>query len=107
MKEVFIVSAVRTPMGSFMGSLSGVPATQLGTAAVKGALDKINLDPALVQEIYMGNVLQAGEGQAPARQVALGAGLSNHTPSTTINILRPTLLFCLFFLLISRSLRRL
>jgi len=85
MKEVFIVSAVRTPMGSFMGSLSGVPATQLGTAAVKGALDKINLDPALVQEIYMGNVLQAGEGQAPARQVALGAGLSNHTPSTTIN----------------------
>ena len=54
MKEVFIVSAVRTPMGSFMGSLSGVPATQLGTAAVKGALDKINLDPALVQEIYMG-----------------------------------------------------
>ena len=85
MKEVFIVSAIRTPMGSFMGSLSAVPATKLGITAVKGALDKINLDPALVQEIYMGNVLQAGEGQAPARQVALGAGLSNHTPSTTIN----------------------
>lgn len=85
MKEVFIVSAVRTPMGSFMGSLSTVPATKLGAAAVKGALDKINLDPKIVQEIYMGNVLQAGAGQAPARQVALGAGLSNETPSTTIN----------------------
>ena len=85
MKEVFIVSAVRTPMGSFMGSLSAVPATKLGATVVKGALDKINLDPKNVQEIYMGNVLQAGEGQAPARQVALGAGLSNETPSTTIN----------------------
>ncbi len=85
MKEVFIVSAVRTPMGSFMGSLSTVPATKLGAVAVKGALDKIGLDPKLVQEIYMGNVLQAGEGQAPARQVALGAGLSNETPSTTVN----------------------
>ncbi|MFW2135854.1 acetyl-CoA C-acyltransferase [Chryseobacterium sp. TY4] len=85
MKEVFIVSAVRTPMGSFMGSLSTVPATKLGATAVKGALDKIGMDPNAVQEIYMGNVLQAGEGQAPARQVALGAGLSNHTPSTTIN----------------------
>lgn len=85
MKEVFIVSAVRTPMGSFMGSLSTVPATKLGATAVKGALDKIGLDPNHVQEIYMGNVLQAGEGQAPARQVALGAGLSINTPSTTVN----------------------
>lgn len=85
MKEVYIVSAVRTPMGSFMGSLAAVPATKLGATAVKGALDKINLDPNAVQEIYMGNVLQAGEGQAPARQVALGAGLSINTPSTTIN----------------------
>lgn len=85
MKEVFIVSAVRTPMGSFMGSLSTVPATKLGTVAVKGALDKISLDPKEVQEIYMGNVLQAGEGQAPARQVAIGAGLSINTPATTIN----------------------
>ncbi|KAB1232698.1 acetyl-CoA C-acyltransferase [Chryseobacterium sp. KBW03] len=85
MKEVFIVSAVRTPMGSFMGSLSTVPATKLGAAAVKGALDKIGLDPNAVQEIYMGNVLQAGAGQAPARQVALGAGLSINTPSTTVN----------------------
>ena len=85
MKEVYIVSAVRTPMGSFMGSLSTVPATKLGSIAVKGALDKINLNPEVIQEIYMGNVLQAGEGQAPARQVALGAGLSQRTPSTTIN----------------------
>jgi acetyl-CoA C-acetyltransferase len=85
MKEVFIVSAVRTPIGSFMGSLSTVPATKLGSIAVKGALDKIGLDPKSVQEIYMGNVLQAGEGQAPARQVALGAGLSIETPSTTVN----------------------
>lgn len=85
MKEVFIVSAARTPMGSFLGSLSNIPAPKLGSIAIKGALDKINLDPKHVQEVYMGNVLQAGEGQAPARQAALGAGLSNETPSTTIN----------------------
>lgn len=85
MKEVFIVAAARTPMGSFNGSLSSVPATALGTAAVKGALDKIKLAPGEVEEIFMGNVLQAGEGQAPARQVALGAGLSNQTPATTVN----------------------
>ena len=85
MKEVFIVSAVRTPMGSFLGSLATVPATKLGSTAIKGALDKINLDPKHVQEVYMGNVLQAGEGQAPARQAAIGAGLSNETTATTIN----------------------
>ncbi|KIA90609.1 acetyl-CoA C-acyltransferase [Kaistella jeonii] len=85
MKEVFIVSAARTPMGSFMGSLSTVPATKLGSTAIKGALEKINLDPKMVQEVYMGNVLQAGEGQAPARQAAMGAGLSEETPATTIN----------------------
>ncbi|WDT67487.1 acetyl-CoA C-acyltransferase [Cloacibacterium sp. TD35] len=85
MKEVFIVSAARTPMGSFLGSLSSIPAPKLGSIAIKGALDKINLDAKHVQEAYMGNVLQAGEGQAPARQAALGAGLSNETPSTTIN----------------------
>ncbi len=85
MQEVFIVSAVRTPMGSFLGSLSTVPTTKLGSAAIKGALEKINLDPKMIQEVYMGNVLQAGEGQAPARQAALEAGLSNETPSTTIN----------------------
>jgi len=85
MKEVFIVSAVRTPIGSFLGSLSTIPAPKLGAIAIKGALEKINLEPKLVQEVYMGNVLQAGEGQAPARQAALFAGLSNETPSTTIN----------------------
>ncbi len=85
MKEVYIVSAARTPMGSFMGSLSTVSATRLGSVAIKGALDKINLNSNEVQEVYMGNVLQAGEGQAPARQAALGAGLSQSTPCTTIN----------------------
>ncbi|WP_417428938.1 acetyl-CoA C-acyltransferase [Halpernia sp.] len=85
MKEVFIVSAVRTPIGSFLGSLSGIPATELGSIAIKGALDKINLNPEEVQEVYIGNVLQANVGQAPARQAALGANLKNSTPSTTIN----------------------
>lgn len=85
MKEVVIVSAVRTPMGSFLGGLSSIPAVKLGATAIKGAMDKINLDPALVQEVYMGNVLQAGEGQAPARQAALGAGIPNTVPCTTVN----------------------
>lgn len=85
MKEVVIVSAVRTPMGSFLGGLSSIPAVKLGSTAIKGALDKINLDPSLVQEVFMGNVLQAGEGQAPARQAALGAGIPNSVPCTTVN----------------------
>ncbi|SFH90236.1 acetyl-CoA C-acyltransferase [Halpernia frigidisoli] len=85
MKEVFIVSAVRTPIGSFLGSLAGIPATKLGSIAIKGALDKINLDPAEVEEVFMGNVLQANVGQAPARQAALGAGLSNSVAATTVN----------------------
>ncbi|NQV53940.1 MAG: acetyl-CoA C-acyltransferase [Flavobacteriales bacterium] len=85
MKEVVIVSAVRTPMGSFMGSLSGVPATQLGAIAIKGAVSRAGIDPASVQEVFMGNVLQAGVGQAPARQAAMGAGLSVEVPCTTIN----------------------
>jgi acetyl-CoA C-acetyltransferase len=85
MKEVVIVSAARTPIGSFGGALSTVPATQLGAAAIRGALSKINLDPNLVQEVLMGNVLQANEGQAPARQAAIFAGLSNEIPCTTIN----------------------
>lgn len=85
MKEVVIVSAVRTPMGSFLGGLSSIPAVKLGATAIKGAMDKINLDPALVQEVYIGNVLQAGEGQAPARQAALGAGIPNTVPCTTVN----------------------
>jgi len=84
-KKVVIVSAVRTPIGSFMGALSTVPATQLGATAIKGALDKINLDVNLVDEVIMGNVVQAGNGQAPARQAALGAGLPNSVPCTTIN----------------------
>jgi acetyl-CoA C-acetyltransferase len=84
-KEVFIVAAVRTPVGAFMGGLSSVPATQLGATAIKGALEKSNVDPSLVNEVFMGNVLQAGVGQAPARQAALGAGLPNSVPCTTVN----------------------
>ncbi|MEL1248295.1 MULTISPECIES: acetyl-CoA C-acyltransferase [Flavobacterium] len=84
-KRVVIVSAVRTPIGSFMGALSSVPATKLGAAAIKGALNKINLDPKLVDEVLMGNVVQAGNGQAPARQAALYAGLSESVACTTVN----------------------
>jgi acetyl-CoA C-acetyltransferase len=84
-KKVVIVSAVRTPIGSFMGSLSTVTATQLGAAAIKGALNKINLDPKLVDEVLMGNVVQAGVGQAPARQAARFAGLPDTIPCTTVN----------------------
>lgn len=84
-KKVVIVAAVRTPIGSFMGGLANVSAPQLGAAAIKGALDKINLDPNLVDEVLMGNVIQAGVGQAPARQAALFAGLKNTVPCTTIN----------------------
>ena len=84
-KRVVIVSAVRTPIGSFMGGLSAVPAPRLGAVAIKGALDKINLDPNLVDEVFMGNVVQAGVGQAPARQAALFAGLPNSVACTTIN----------------------
>lgn len=84
-KKVVIVSAVRTPIGSFMGSLSSVTAPQLGAAAIKGALEKINLDPNLVDEVLMGNVIQAGVGQAPATQATLFAGLPNTIPTTTVN----------------------
>lgn len=85
MKEVFIVSAVRTAMGSFGGTLAGISATQLGAAAIKGALAKINLDPKLVNEVYMGSVLQANLGQAPARQAAKFAGLPDGVICTTVN----------------------
>jgi acetyl-CoA C-acetyltransferase len=85
MKEVVIVSAARTPIGSFLGSLASVPATKLGSIAIKGALDKINLKPELVEEVLMGNVVQAGVGQAPARQAALGAGIPDTVPCTTVN----------------------
>lgn len=84
-KEVFIVSAVRTPMGSFGGSLASVSATQLGATAIKGALNKINLNPEEVQEVIMGSVLQANLGQAPARQAAKFAGLSDNVQCTTVN----------------------
>ncbi|NJB35155.1 acetyl-CoA C-acyltransferase [Croceivirga sp. JEA036] len=85
MKEVVIVSAVRTPIGSFMGALSTVPAPKLGAVAIKGALDKINLAPDAVQEVLMGNVVQAGTGQAPARQAAIYAGIPDTVPCTTVN----------------------
>lgn len=85
MKEVVIASMARTPIGSFMGSLSTIPAPQLGAVAIQGALDKINLDPSQVQEVYMGNVVSAGLGQAPARQAALLAGIPNTVPCTTVN----------------------
>lgn len=85
MKEVVIVSAVRTPMGSFGGSLSSVSATRLGGVAIKGALEKVSLSADKVDEVYMGNVLQANLGQAPARQAAMAAGLHQEVPCTTIN----------------------
>lgn len=85
MKEVYIVSAVRTPMGSFGGTLAGTSATQLGAVAIKGALDKIKLDASEVQEVYMGSVLQANLGQAPARQAAKFAGLGDGVNCTTVN----------------------
>ncbi|MFC4268709.1 acetyl-CoA C-acyltransferase [Polaribacter marinivivus] len=85
MKEVVIVSIARTPIGSFMGSLSSIPATKLGAVAIEGALKKINLDPKLVQEVFMGNVVSAGLGQAPARQAAIHAGIPDSVPCTTVN----------------------
>jgi len=84
-KNVYIVAAVRTPIGAFMGGLSTVPATQLGSVAIEGALKKGNVAANLVDEVFMGNVLQAGVGQAPARQAALGAGLGQNVPCTTVN----------------------
>ena len=85
MKDVYIVSAVRTPMGSFGGALSTVSATQLGATAIKGALEKANISADNVDEVFMGNVLQANLGQAPARQAALFAGLGQDVPCTTVN----------------------
>jgi acetyl-CoA C-acetyltransferase len=85
MKEVYIVSAVRTPIGSFGGTLSALSAPQLGSHAIKAALERIKLDPKEVQEVYFGNVLSAGVGQAPVTQASIGAGLPNTVPGTTIN----------------------
>ncbi len=85
MKEVVIVSVARTPIGSFLGTLSTTPAPKLGAVAIKGALDKINLKPEMVEEVYMGNVVSAGLGQAPARQAAIFAGIPDTVPCTTVN----------------------
>lgn len=85
MKEVYIVSAGRTPIGSFGGKLSGFSAIQLGTFAIKGAIERAGISASEVQEVFMGNVVSAGLGQAPTRQAALAAGISNEVPCTTIN----------------------
>ncbi|HQW92672.1 MAG TPA: beta-ketoacyl synthase N-terminal-like domain-containing protein, partial [Ferruginibacter sp.] len=85
MKEVYIISAVRTPIGSFGGSLKGFTATQLGSIAIKGALEKAGIKPALVNEVLMGAVIQANLGQAPAQQAAKFAGLPDEVCCTTIN----------------------
>lgn len=85
MKELVIVSAARTPIGSFLGSLSSLSAVQLGSVAIEGALNKIKLEKTLINEVFMGNVLQANVGQAPAKQASLGAGIPNNVPCTTIN----------------------
>jgi len=84
-QDIVIVAFARTPIGSFLGTLSNIPATKLGSIAIKGALDKIGLNPNKIDEVYMGNVVQAGEGQAPAKQAALGAGIPNTVPCTTVN----------------------
>jgi acetyl-CoA C-acetyltransferase len=85
MNRVYVVAAVRTPMGSFNGKLSGITAPKLGAIAIKGALEKSGVKPTDVDEVFFGNVLQAGIGQAPARQAAIFAGLPNTVPCTTIN----------------------
>lgn len=85
MKEVFIISVARTPIGSFNGTLSAVPATQLGATVIKAALERAKVSPDQVQEVYMGNVISANIGQAPANQASLYAGLPNTVPCTTVN----------------------
>jgi len=87
MKEIVIASAVRTPIGSFGGALKSVNAVTLGQTVVKEALSRANVAPDTVDEMFFGCVLQAGQGQGVARQVALKSGLSNHTPATTINMI--------------------
>lgn len=88
LRPVFIVAAARTPVGSFQGVFVKVSAVQLGVAAVQGALKQAKVDPNAVEDVYFGNVLQAGVGQSPARQVVLGAGMPNTTEATTINKVR-------------------
>ena len=85
MKEVYIVSAMRTPLGSFGGVFANIPATRLGETAIRGALERANVEAAVVEEVFMGNVCSANLGQAPARQAALYAGIPNTVPCTTVN----------------------
>jgi acetyl-CoA C-acetyltransferase len=85
MEKVFIISAVRTPLGSFGGALAGFSAVELGSKAIKGAVEKAGIQPGQVDELFFGNVVQANSGQAPARQAALAAGLPNTVPCTTVN----------------------
>jgi acetyl-CoA C-acetyltransferase len=84
-RDVVIVGAARTPIGSFLGSLAAVPAPRLGAVAIRAALQRAGVEPGAVDEVVMGNVLQAGEGQAPARQAAIFAGLPDKTPAWTLN----------------------
>src|SRR5260370_11391600 len=84
-REVVIVGAARTPVGAFLGSLSSLTAPQLGAAAIKAALERAGVSPSKVDEVFMGCVLQAGVGQAPARQAALFGGLPDTVPCTTVN----------------------
>jgi acetyl-CoA C-acetyltransferase len=85
MKEVYIVSAVRTPIGSFGGVLSNIPATQLGATAIRAALERAGIQPDQVNEVYMGHVLQANAGQAPVTQASINAGIPDTVPGTTVN----------------------
>ena len=85
MNKVYVVAAARTPMGSFQGALSSIPAAALGSVAIRGALTQGNVDASLVDEVFMGHVLQASAGQAPARQAAMGAGVGQDVPCTTVN----------------------
>ena len=85
MKDVVILSAARTPIGSFLGKLSGLPAPALGSIAIRAALERAGVAPAEVEQVVMGNVLQAGEGQAPARQASLGAGIPDSVPCVTVH----------------------
>ncbi len=85
MREVYVVSAVRTPIGSFGGGLATLPASKLGAKAIEGALQRAGTDPGEVEEVFMGNVLQADQGQAPARQAAIYSGIGDKVPSTTVN----------------------
>ena len=84
-RNVVLVGGKRTPVGCFMGGLSDLTAPQLGTTAVKGALESTGIDPKEIEEVYLGQVIQAGSGQAPTRQVALASGMKEDTPCTTIN----------------------